>query len=116
MYYELNKREKKIARQLIDKGLDVAYANALAAAGAIIENWRNLKPANRDTYLALYKEIDKHNEAIALRYNSLGGSKYLGVVVELFTEKMITQNDIDDFSDETKQVINKWSKLIDDEF
>ena len=103
MYYDLNKREKKIARQLIDKGLDTAFANALNAAESIIENWHAKKLDNRDAYLQLFKIVNKHDNDIARRYDRLTGSKYLVTVAQLFSEKIISEEDISGFSEETKQ-------------
>ena len=39
MYYELSKKEKKIARACIDKGLNKAYSNALDKAGLVVQDW-----------------------------------------------------------------------------
>lgn len=36
--YELTKREKKIAREIIDKGLQIEYTNALNDAENVIQN------------------------------------------------------------------------------
>ncbi len=107
MYYELNKREKKIARALIDKGIDIAYTKALRASAVIIEKWHSKNMNNKDAYLTLFKEIDKHDDSIARRYNGLGGSKWLACVADLFAEKVISEEDIQDFSEETKQLMER---------
>ena len=109
MYYELNKREKKIARQLIDKGLGNAFSKALSTTVEIIEKWQTQKSDTRDAHLTLYKEINKHNDDIAKRYNGLGGSRWLATVSELFAEEVISEEDIKDFSDEAKKIIHSRS-------
>jgi hypothetical protein len=40
MYRELSKREKKIARACIDKGLDTAFREGLEKSSAVISDWR----------------------------------------------------------------------------
>ncbi|MBX9782869.1 MAG: hypothetical protein K2X48_06235 [Chitinophagaceae bacterium] len=111
MYYELSKGEKKIARMLIDKGLDAAYVKALEDAATIIEKWRSKKPDNKESYLELYKVLDMHDNAIANRYNNLGGSRWLATVVDLFVEKIITEEDIQGFSETTRNIIYDWGGL-----
>ena len=110
MYHELSKSEKKIARQLIDKGLDIAYTHALAGAEAIIEKWRSQMHSNRESYLNLFKNLNKHDDDIAHRYNGLGGSRWLGTVADLFAEEIITKEEIQAFSEETKNIIYTWSE------
>ncbi len=106
MYYELPKREKKIARACIDKGLNIAYTNALNEVGLVIQNWHTEKLNTRDAYMKLFKVVEQHDDAIASRYNNLGGSKWLAAVAQLYAEKIITEDDIKDLSDETKAVID----------
>lgn len=110
MYYELSKREKKIARQCIDKGLHIAYTEALEEAGLVISDWHSEKLNTRDAYMRLYNVIKEHDYAIARRYNSLSGSRWLGVVAQLFAEKKITEDDISDLSEETRNVIYMWAR------
>ncbi|MBS1747064.1 MAG: hypothetical protein JST21_12910 [Bacteroidetes bacterium] len=109
MYYELSKREKKIARQCIDKGLDIAYANALNETGIVVQDWYKEKLSTRDAYMKLFKVIKEHDYAIARRYNNLGGSRWLETVAQLYAEEIITEDDIRDFSEETRKVIDLFS-------
>ena len=66
MYYELSKREKKIARACIDKGLDAEFQVGLENIEAIISDWRNGEFAgNKDAYHEMYRGLDTKNRAIA---------------------------------------------------
>jgi len=109
MYYELSKKEKNISRQCIDKGLNIAYTNALNETGLVIQDWRTEKLNTRDAYMKLFKVVEQHDDAIANRYNRLGGSRYLITVAQLYAETVITKDDIKDFSDETKAAIILWA-------
>jgi hypothetical protein len=40
MYYQLSNSQKKIARVVMDKGLDKNYVNALKEAESILLKWR----------------------------------------------------------------------------
>jgi hypothetical protein len=109
MYYELSKREKKIARVCIDKGIDTAFKQGLEKSEEVISYWRQGKfPSNREAYHKLYEVIIGADKAIAGRYDGLTGSKWLITVAQLFVEKTITEDDLKDFSDETKGVINSF--------
>ena len=106
MYYELSKREKKIAKACIDKGLDAEFKEGLENFHAIIQDWRSGKFAsNKEAYHELFKAVDKKDHAISRRYDGLSGSRWLITVVELFREGYISEDDIKDFSDQTKAVI-----------
>ena len=50
MSLELSKAEKKIAREIIDKGLQKEVANNLLIADNILTDWKNSTKNNMDTY------------------------------------------------------------------
>ena len=112
MYYELPKREKKIARAAIDKGLNTAFKLALEEAESIIKEWREDKLDNRGAYHKLFKAIDRHDGRIARRYDHVTGSKYLATVAAILADGHITHEDINEFSEETKEVLRKWANVI----
>ncbi len=103
MYYELSKREKKIAKACIDKGLEAEFKEGLENFHAIIQDWRAGKFASdKEAYHQLFKAVDNKDHAIARRYDGLSGSRWLTTVIELLREGYISEDDIKDFSDETK--------------
>ena len=111
MYYELSKKEKKIARECIDKGLEAAFKEGLEKSELVVNDWRQGKfSSNKEAYHDLYKTITNQDDAISTRYDGLTGSRYLVTVAQLFLEKVITEDDIKDFSDETKAVIRLFGK------
>jgi hypothetical protein len=106
MYYELSKREKKIAKACIDKGLEAEFKEGLENFHAIMQDWRAGKFAShKEAYHELFKAVDKKDNTISRRYDGLTGSRWLITVVELFREGYISEDDIKDFSDATKAVI-----------
>lgn len=111
MYYDLSKKEKKIARVCIDKGLDDAFKNGLEKCAAVISNWRQGKfTSNREAYQQLFAVLSDEDGFIARRYDGLTGSRWLMVVAQLFSEKVITEEDIKEFSDKPKDIIRAWAK------
>ena len=113
MLYELTKGEKKVARAAIDKGLEASFIEGMENFEAIIKKWRDGKFASqKEAYHALYKAIDKKDNAIGNRYNSVTGGRYLMTVVGILRDGHITEEDIDGFSDETKKVVRRWMEVL----
>jgi hypothetical protein len=111
MYYELTKKEKKVARDCIDKGIEAAFREGLEKSEVVISDWRQGKfSSNKEAYHKLYKTLTDKDDAIGRRYDGLTGSRWLITVAQLFFEKVITEDDIKDFSDETKDIIRSWAK------
>ena len=107
MYYELSKREKKIARACIDKGLEAEFHEGLEKFETILRQWRENKFATqKEAYHQLYAAVDKKDHAISKRYDDLTGSRWLITVAAILHDGYISENDIKDFSNETKAVIN----------
>ena len=110
MYHELSKKEKKIARIFIDKGLDTAFKEGLENCAAVINDWQKRKfNSNDEAYHKLYKVISNKDYQIGRRYNGLTGSRYLITVAQLFSEQIITEEDIQEFSEQSKAAIRAFS-------
>ena len=111
MYHDLTKKEKKIARICIDKGLDAAFREGLEKSESVISDWRQGKfGSNKEAYHKLYKELTDTDNAIGRRYDGLTGSRWLMTVAQLFSEKVITEDDIKEFSDQSKEIIRFLGK------
>lgn len=110
---ELTKKDKKAARELIEIGLQRDFEDGLVKIEKILCNWRNKSLDNREAYHTVFKQVDQFNDYIASRYDNITGSHYLTTVVCLMMDKVVTENDLDDFSEEVqlyiKSVINNLS-------
>ena len=96
----LSKHDKKIARQIIEKGLQNDYAIALSKVDAIISDWTNKKHDNREAYHALYDQVHKSDKHIAQRYDYMSGSKYIYIIAGQLLDGIINEDDLKEFSDE----------------
>lgn len=113
MYYELSKREKKIARACIDKGLDAEFKEGLELCSAVIQKWRDGQVAtNKAAYHELFETLRKKDKAIARRYDGLTGSRWLVTVAAQLHDGYITKEDIMDFSEETKFALKRMEILF----
>lgn len=112
MYYELSKSQKKIARTVMDKGLENHYHKGLKEAESIILNWQNGAFNNqKEAYMELYKCIEKNDKHIAWLYNDKGGSRWVEVMVGQLADGVISISDLKDFQSEVREAIISLSKL-----
>ena len=102
----LSKREKKIAREIIEKGLQIEYAKCLNYAYSVLENWKNKKTDNRETYHLLYQTVKNNDKHIARRYDGMRGSMYIDTILEQLADGLISNDDLKEFREETQNEIS----------
>lgn len=112
MTYELPKSQKKIARQIIEMGLQREYQNGIKKADAVIEKWKSGKLDNRDAYISIYKKLTSHDKHLARRYDNMSGSKYLMIISGQVADGIVSFDEIDELNDQAKQVIKNWLDVI----
>ena len=113
MYYDLTKSQKKIARRLMDKGLDVDYKRGLNLVSGIIDNWKSGRLNNKDAYMKLYKSVDRTDNTIARRYNGKTGSHWVEVMADQLGAGVITEDDISEFDEKLQNTLLRWSGIKD---
>ena len=111
MSIELSKPEKKIAREIIDKGLQKEVADNLLIADSILSDWRNHTKNNMDTYHALYRHMREFDKQIAWRYDNMSGSNYLLIIIGQLRDGVIQESDLQGFSEELLERIKVSLKL-----
>ena len=102
---ELSKKDKKAAREVIEKGLQKEFARGLNDADTILQGWKNNQTDNRATYHRLYEMIVKFDKHIARRYNGMTGSRYLFIVAAQLADEVISLHELKDFSGEAQKAI-----------
>ncbi|MBI4648397.1 MAG: hypothetical protein HY738_17895 [Bacteroidia bacterium] len=102
---ELSKKDKKIARQIIEKGLQNEFANGLYDFDTVLHDWKNSTIDNRTAYHTLYKKIITFDKHIARRYDNMTGSKYLFIIAGQLLDGVIDEKDLDEFPEEIKYKI-----------
>jgi len=106
-----NKCEKKLARLLIDKGVETEFKNSLEEVDKIIAEWKKGGMDNRAAYYKMFKKVKENDEWIAGRYDGMTGGRYLLTVASIYVDGQITAEDIEGFSEQTKAVLNKWAEI-----
>ncbi|OPZ99920.1 MAG: hypothetical protein BWY70_00851 [Bacteroidetes bacterium ADurb.Bin408] len=108
---ELSKKDKKTAREIINKGLQIEYCTGLLEFDGILQHWKSNSLSDRDAYMQLYDSVIKFDKHITRRYNDLRGSNYLMIVASLLIDSIITEADLENFSDDAKQAVLRWASL-----
>ena len=102
---ELTKSQKKIARRIIDTGIQREYEAGIKKLDRIISRWKREEIDNRDAYMELYKSLTSHDKHIARRYNRMTGSWYLHIIAAQLADKVITVEELSDFPEDIRQKI-----------
>ena len=110
---DLTKSQKKIARQVIEKGLQKEYIDGIIKLDNVISKWKVNALTNQDTWFELCKQLTKHDDHIADRYNNMGGSKYLSVIAGQLADGVINRDDLHDFDEEVTNKVLFFSGIED---
>lgn len=111
-YQEMSKADKKIIRELIDKGLQKEFETGIAKVEKIIADWRRDHTDNGETYRGIYKAIKEFDKHIARRYDGMGGSMYVPTVGMQLRDGLLAEEDIAPLSDEGKKVVRTFAQLL----
>ncbi|MBK9334960.1 MAG: hypothetical protein IPM96_21805 [Ignavibacteria bacterium] len=101
----LSKSEKRIARELISKGLQVEFEKALNDAYTVLQNWKNKEMNNSDAYYLLFKTVKDNDKHIAFRYHGIGGSDYIDMIFMLLLDGIVSEDDLKEFREEVRNEI-----------
>ena len=102
---DLNKPQKRIARQIIETGLQREYEAGIIKLDKIISRWKNKKIDNRDAYMKIYSSLTWHDKHIGRRYNKMTGSWYLYIIAAQLADEVITVDELNDFPEDIREKI-----------
>ena len=109
---ELSKQDKKVAREVIEIGLQRDFEYGLGKTEELLLNWRK-GVSNKETYHAVYKHIRSFDKHIALRYDNITGSRYLITITGQLLDEVLHDEDLVNFSEEVqlylKSVVKNFS-------
>jgi hypothetical protein len=112
MNYEFSKSEKKIVRQVIETALQRDFEACIIELDFIIQQWKSKKSDNRNTYQEIYRKVKENDKYIARMYDNITGSKYMMILQGLLSNKVISEADLDGFSQKTRDEILKIMNLL----
>jgi len=100
---DLSKGDKKIAREIIDRGLIVEFEEGMEKFDQIMDSWRAGKTETKDAYYDLFQSVKDFDKNISYRYDGLSGSRYFQTVVDLLVDKKIPESEINRFRPEVQE-------------
>ncbi|NII25332.1 hypothetical protein HB364_09580 [Pseudoflavitalea sp. X16] len=112
MSIELSKKDKRIARELIEKGLQKEFQQGLQQFDAILQKWKNEQQDNRDTYHNLYKTVRDFDKHIARRYDNMRGSTYLMILAAQLADKLISEDELTEMNPDARNAVISWARVI----
>ena len=110
---ELAKSQKKIARELIDLGLQRECQSFKTEIKQFTDNseWETGNP--HEMYLKLYKIVKTFDKHIARRYDDIRGSQYFNIVLDLFYNEILMPEDIASFDVEIQNKLVSIKESLD---
>jgi hypothetical protein len=103
MYYELPKADKKVARQLMDKGILIEFEQGMQNFFTILQEWKEKGGDTKETYYKIFSAVKDFDKHIARRYDAIGGSRYLEVVVAQLADELYDISETNAFSPQVKE-------------
>jgi hypothetical protein len=103
--FELTKSQKKIARQIINKGLEKEFQTGLQMIRNTLDEWNDNKIPNGDAWRRIYKELTDYDKQISRRYDNKTGSEYIYIIAAQLGDGVIGMQDIEAFDEEIKGAI-----------
>ena len=113
MYFELSKSQKKIARNVMDKGIEQHYNLGLKEIEKILQKWRDGESGAKDSYMMkLFEKLNRIDKNISRIYDGKGGSRWVEVMAGQYADGVIGESDLDEFEDEVKQMIISYGEFF----
>jgi hypothetical protein len=114
MPIELAKSQKKVARELIDKSLQIECKQFIEETETLIDKQKREEKSSHETYLKLYKDVKTFDKHIARRYDDLTGSRYILVLLGLLHDEILTKEDLNRFDEDVREYLLNATRLWDD--
>jgi hypothetical protein len=99
---ELSKQEKKAVRELIDRGLNRDFIDGIISIKKICDTYIEGKSDPREYYHKLFSALHSKDKDIARRYDGIKGSQYLMRLGSLFSDGVLTQDDLRDVNEKLR--------------
>src|SRR5690349_15499603 len=104
---DLSKRERKIARTLIEQSVEKEFETGLNEAEAILADWKNKTLTGREAFHKLRDNMNDFRKYLARRYDNRSTSHSLLLIAAILKDGYIKEEDIKDFSEAAKEQIKR---------
>ena len=107
---KLDKSQKKIARALISRALERECSVFLTKLQRQLQQNEKAQ-SSHEKYLDVYKSVRAFDKYISCQYDDLTGSSYALAVFSLFYNGILTENDLSEFDDRTREAFLEHRRL-----
>ena len=107
---ELDKSQKKIARALISRALERVCSAFLTKLQRQLRQNEKAQ-SGHERYLDVYKSVRAFDKYISRQYDGLTGSSYALAVFSLFYNGILTEKDLSEFDDGTREAFLEHRRL-----
>ena len=107
---ELDKSQKKIARALISCALERECSAFLTKLQRQLRQNEKAQSCH-ERYLDVYKSVRAFDKYISRQYDDLTGSSYALAVFSLFYNGILTEKDLSEFDDRTREAFLEHRRL-----
>jgi hypothetical protein len=111
-YQELSKKDKKIVRELIDKGIAEDFKRGMQHFDQLIQELKKSSDTPQDQYYKLFNEVRDFDKQIGRMYDGRTGSRYLGILANQIAQDLVNVSELEDISPEVKERLLIHVKLI----
>jgi hypothetical protein len=106
-----SKRDKKLLRDIIEKGLQKEFKSGIEQLETIIRVWRQRQIDTSDVYRQLNQTMSEHDKSIARRYDQITDSNYIQIVAAQMADELIDETDLQELSEDIRHNIIQWSNV-----
>lgn len=104
-YQKLSKKDKKIVRALIDKGIAEDFKRGMQHFDQLIQQLKSSPETPQEQYYKLYHEVRDFDKQISRMYDRLTGSNFLTILANQILQTLIDEAELDELSSEAKDQI-----------
>lgn len=107
---ELNKNQKKIARELLSRALEKECAAFLTHLENTLQQGKT--GSSHELYLKVYEKVDDFDSVLQYRYDGLSGSRYLVAIAGLFCDGVLSEKEVEALGGDVLQWLIEWKKTV----
>jgi predicted transcriptional regulator len=108
---EFAKRDIKVIRTLVKKGLLNDFAKGLSKADEILNEWKQAQTDNTEAYHKLHKQVVDFDKHILRRYDSAKESDILYTFIQQLNEGLVDVADLKELTREGQEEIQKMIRF-----
>jgi len=111
--HELTKKEEKRAREIFSISIEKEFETALQNSEVIMAKWKNNTATSREIFHETRTYQNNFLKHLERRYDDLRSHDYLITLSEILKEGYIKEEELQDFSNKSKEDIKRYISLSD---